>query len=164
MTMQQPMAVTEKRSGLSGRPFPPGTSGNPLGARVINERAAELYAIMRGDFGPLVPTDEILLRQAARLLARGERLKNADASIRMSSEARRIIASLRRTARAKDVGYIPLRDRLAAEFADENATSDEAEAVSAPADAADDAQATTPATDDDERTGEAETPPEGQAA
>ena len=113
-------------------------------------------------------TDTILLKQAALLLGRSERvssIKQADVGLRMSGEARRLLMSLRRTTRAKDVGYIPLRDRLAAEFADENATSDEAEAVSAPADAADDVRANTPATNlDQERTGGAETPPEGKGA
>jgi len=51
---------------------------------------------MLGDFGSLGPTDCILLERASFLLARSERLRDADVSMRMSGEARRIIASLRK--------------------------------------------------------------------
>ena len=101
--MQQPATAPEQRSGLRGRPFPPGTSGNPLGARIVNQRAAELFAVMAGDFGPLSAVDEVLLRQACRLLARSERLKDPDNSIRMSGEARRLLEALRRHAAPKGV-------------------------------------------------------------
>ena len=161
------VTAAEQKTPKPRHRFAKGTSGNPGGRPNIGARAAELFDALSGDFGELSATDTILLKQAALLLARSERvssIKQADVGLRMSGEARRLLMSLRRTTRAKDVGYIPLRDRLAAEFADENATSDEAEAVSAPADAADDARANTPATNDEERTGGAETPPEGEAA
>jgi hypothetical protein len=58
---------------------------------------------MLSDFGSLGPTDRILLERASFLLARSERLRDADVSMRMSGEARRIIASLRKNAPARAV-------------------------------------------------------------
>jgi hypothetical protein len=63
------------------------------------DRADALYQIMVVDIRPLTKTDELLLRHAALLIARAERVhhrKNVDASCRMSGEARRLISSLRR--------------------------------------------------------------------
>jgi hypothetical protein len=64
-------------------------------------RTAEIYASVRGDFGQLSNTDELLLRAACRLLSRGERVRDTDASVRLSSEARRTIESLMRRAAPK---------------------------------------------------------------
>jgi hypothetical protein len=86
-----------------GRPFPPGVSGNPAGRPLLHARARKLFATMLSDFGSLGPTDRILLERASFLLARSERLRDADVSMRMSGEARRIIASLRKNAPARAV-------------------------------------------------------------
>jgi hypothetical protein len=74
-------------------------SGNPAGQRSLKDRANDLYQVMVVDIRPLTPTDELLLRHAALLMARSERVrsrKSVDACCRMSGEARRLIASLRR--------------------------------------------------------------------
>jgi hypothetical protein len=79
--------------------FAPGVSGNPSGQRRLKDRAEELFQIMVVDIRPLTKTDEMLLKHAALLIARAEKVhhrKNVDASCRMSGEARRLIASLRR--------------------------------------------------------------------
>jgi len=71
------------------------------------------------DFGELGPTDRILLERAGFLLARSERLHDADVAMRMSAEARRIIASLRKrvptSSRSRDMPS--LRDRWSDEDA-----------------------------------------------
>jgi hypothetical protein len=89
-----------KQRSRAGR-FAPGVSGNPRGAALdrVADRAAELFQIMASEFGALSPCDQVMLRQACLLLARSERLtgaRNADASVRMASEARRTLASLRK--------------------------------------------------------------------
>ena len=84
--------------GRSGR-FLPGHSGNPLGARGVSKRFAELAS----DFGGverLSPTDATLLRLACRLLTRAERAGDDDAAVRAASEARRILAAIRKSAGA----------------------------------------------------------------
>ena len=92
----------QKRS-RAGR-FMPGHSGNPKGGALdrVAERAAELFAAMAPEFGELSAVDRALLQQAALLLSRSERLKrpkDADAAVRMSSEARRLVAALRKAAK-----------------------------------------------------------------
>jgi len=80
--------------------FQPGISGSPLGpARALRDRVDQLFALIKSDFGVLSATDTILLRQAALLIARSERVRrlcDIGVSARLSSEARRIIASLER--------------------------------------------------------------------
>jgi hypothetical protein len=79
--------------------FMKGASGNPSGRQAVRSRAAELFAAMAADFGELNGIDAAMLNQACLLLARAERIKaikHADASVRMSSEARRLVETLRR--------------------------------------------------------------------
>lgn len=95
-----------------------GESGNPLGSRLLNARADAIFTEVRGDFvDDLSAVDTVLLRQACRLLARGERLRDPDAAVRLSSEARRILASLRRKA-SKQVPEDTLAD-IVAEIGDD---------------------------------------------
>jgi hypothetical protein len=103
-----------------GRPFTPGVSGNPKGdvAKTIRERAAELRTVIVSDFDgeALTAIDGVLLDRACMLLARSERLhrtKDVDAGIRMTSEARRILQSLRRH-RASAPKPLSLDEHLAA--------------------------------------------------
>jgi hypothetical protein len=91
------------RKPASGRPYPSGVSGNPAGRPVIHARARELFSTMLHDFGSLGPTDRILLERASFLLARSERLRDADVSMRMSGEARRLLQALRKNAPARAV-------------------------------------------------------------
>jgi hypothetical protein len=90
--------VPRKRSG---RPWPPGTSGNPRGRRSnLNKRAAALFGVLSADLcgadTTLPAIDRALLEQACRLLVRAERECDADAAVRLSSEARRGLMALRR--------------------------------------------------------------------
>jgi hypothetical protein len=100
---QQPATVGQgdaQRPRPRGRPWPRGTSGNPQGARV-NTRAKTLFAELSADFGgaeALPALDRVLLMQGCKLLARAERVKDADSAVRLTSEARRILASLRKRA------------------------------------------------------------------
>src|SRR5579863_4346732 len=103
MEIAGPVAVIEQDKPQSHGRFLKGTSGNPSGRQVVPERAAELFNAMAGDFGALSAVDRALLYQACLLLSRSERvkrIKDADAAIRMSGEARRLLESLRRHAPA----------------------------------------------------------------
>jgi hypothetical protein len=100
--MQQQVAVTKQsdtqRPRVRGRPWAPGQSGNPSGSRV-NTRASVLFDEIAAELGgaeALSAIDRTLLLQAARLLMRSQRIKEPDAAIRMSSEARRTLEGLRR--------------------------------------------------------------------
>jgi hypothetical protein len=96
-------ASSPARRPATGRPFPRGVSGNPAGKGFVKDRAEALYVVMAADIQPQTATDELLLRHAALLLARAQRIRNRkdiDASCRLSSEARRLIMSLRRNAPA----------------------------------------------------------------
>jgi hypothetical protein len=95
---------TAARTSTGPHRWPPGTCGNPLGSKLLNARADALFGEIRGDFADdLSAVDTVLLRQACRLLARGERLRDPDAAVRLSSEARRILAALKRK-RAEQTG------------------------------------------------------------
>lgn len=95
--------------------------------KTIRARAAELRAtIVTDDLkGALSAIDNVLLDRAVLLLAKSERLhmtKHVDAGIRMTSEARRILESLRRRHAAAPRDTTPsLSDilRAEAEAADE---------------------------------------------
>jgi hypothetical protein len=103
-------AAIERATKLTGdeaekprRPFgfQPGRSGNPSGNRYLKDQAAALFETMSGDLGPLTKTDEILLQQACLMLAKASRIsgrdrQNVDVAVRLHSEARRTITSLRR--------------------------------------------------------------------
>jgi len=98
---EQPSAVSS--AGASPHHWRPGQSGNPLGSKVLTERANVIFAEVRGDFAAdLSAVDTVLLRQACRLLARGERLRDAAAAVKLSSEARRLITALRQRAPKED--------------------------------------------------------------
>ena len=77
---------------------------------------------MLAELGPVSPIDQILLKQAALLLARSERvsrIKDADVGIRMAGEARRILAMLKRTALKRDSSEVSLADYLREEHQSE---------------------------------------------
>lgn len=96
-----------------GRSFPKGFSGNPKGKAALKDRAAELFAVMSPDFGPLGAVDTVLLRQACLLLARSERIarvRDIDVGVRMSGEARRLLQVLRRNATAPAAPAEPFTD------------------------------------------------------
>jgi hypothetical protein len=79
-----------------GRPWPKGVSGNPAGIRV-GKQALAMFEQIEGELGGVGSViDRTLLLQACRLLVRAARLKDHDAAIRMSSEARRTLEGLRR--------------------------------------------------------------------
>jgi hypothetical protein len=93
------IAAPEPRRRAPVAGFQKGNSGNPHGKAWIRVRAAELFAEMAVDFGTLGAVETVLLRRAALLLARSERIRSsrdADVSLRMSSEARRTLMTLRR--------------------------------------------------------------------
>jgi hypothetical protein len=65
----------------------------------VSKRVAVLSEAMAADFGGvamLSAVDHAMLEQACRLMVRAERTKDADAAVRLSSEARRGLAALRR--------------------------------------------------------------------
>jgi hypothetical protein len=103
METSNPITAAEQKMPKPRHRFAKGTSGNAAGRPNIGRRATELFEALSSDFGELSATDAILLRQAALLLARAERvssIKQADVGLRMSGEARRLIATLRRNAPA----------------------------------------------------------------
>lgn len=110
-----------------GRPWPKGVSGNPSGSRV-NTRAVVLFAEMANDFGggdALSGVDRAMLMQACRLMARGARAKSADDAVRLTSEARRILQSLRKSAPKHAAG--PTLAEFLASLADSERLAEESE-------------------------------------
>jgi hypothetical protein len=98
--LEQTEAATAHKPPMKPRPqwWHPGQSGNPGGIR-ISTHALKLFheiAVEIGGADALTSMDAALLLQACRLLVRSTRLKDHDAAIRMSSEARRTLEGLRR--------------------------------------------------------------------
>ncbi len=127
MQMAEPRADSDQVR-VRGR-WPKGVSGNPRGGAInrVAERTAELFDTMAGDFAELSAVDRTFLRQACLLLARSERLRrarDADAAIRMSGEARRILTALQRRAKPRDV--MPLARYIAAVYGSNSTASDDA--------------------------------------
>lgn len=84
----------QPRRQAGGRPWPKGVSGNPSGNKT-NKRAASLFEEMVADLGgaaALSAIDRAMLEQAAHLLVRGQRAKDADIAIRLSNAAARLLA------------------------------------------------------------------------
>ena len=113
--MDQPHAAieqtVEQRPGHGGRPWPKGVSGNPSG-NTMGKRAAELFAAMATDFPELSGIERSLLQQAAKLMARSERAKEATDAVRCANAAARLLASLKKSKRDHKPSY---RERLLAE-------------------------------------------------
>ena len=108
-------ATAEQQRKPSGRPFPAGTSGNPLGPGIAKPRIAMLYDQMAADFEDLTGTERLRLQQAAVLLDRARHTKDHDIAVRASNAASRMLAALERKRKPKSSGapWSPLRDRLA---------------------------------------------------
>jgi hypothetical protein len=117
--MQQSAAVSQQhdaqRPRVVGRPWKPGQSGNPSGARVLNQRIADLFNTLAVDFGgeaALSAIDRALLMQSCVLLTRAQRTRDVDAAVRLTSESRRGLMALRRHRRSPDVATLSLREQL----------------------------------------------------
>jgi hypothetical protein len=83
-----------QRAKQRGRPWPPGTSGNPAGSRVHNPQRQTLQADIEAELGGQVsPADKLLLQRAIELLTRRAR-SHVDA-VRGTNLAHRILTSLR---------------------------------------------------------------------
>jgi hypothetical protein len=95
--------------------FQPGQSGNLSGTkspRGLSELAAKLQADLPGIESSAI--DMALLRNAALLLLRAERMAAGDRSVRSSSEARRTLEALRkRYAKPAKPTQPPLSEYLA---------------------------------------------------
>jgi hypothetical protein len=96
--------------------FQPGISGNPAGRREP-KGLAELVETLKADFADveLTAIDKILLENAARLLLRASRSADGEVVVRLSSEARRTLLSLRSRSikRAAKGQTVALTDYLA---------------------------------------------------
>jgi hypothetical protein len=114
-------AAEEQQAGQRpkprGKPFLPGQSGNPAGARSQQQRIAAKFADLARDFPePRTGIEDSELRSAARLLVRAERTTNGDIAVRSAALAHRILASLRSMRRERSESRVPLREQLAAQF------------------------------------------------
>jgi hypothetical protein len=77
-----------------GKPWPRGTSGNPLGSRVVIEkRAATLADLERECGGPITGPDRVLAERGIDMLTRRPRSHNE--AVRLLNAGSRIIAMLR---------------------------------------------------------------------
>jgi len=118
----------EAKNRPRGKPFPPGTSGNASGQRIINERVAAYFEQMAGDFPNMSNVERSMLTKACRLLVRSDGTRNADGSARLACAAGQLLRTLRIMRRAPlrrertppPVGSktMPMRDQLATETAD----------------------------------------------
>jgi hypothetical protein len=115
--VQTAVATADSEQTKRQHGWPKGVSGNPAGARVRAERVAELFESMAADVGgadALSVVDRALVMQACQLLARAERAKSTDAVVRLTSEARRLVRSLRKRAPAAKAPGQSLAEYLAA--------------------------------------------------
>jgi hypothetical protein len=129
--MHEPVATADqsatKRARRPRQPAP--KRRTPLGSiRRFNDLVIQ-FAHDLGGVDLLTATERELLRQAAAMSLRAEQLQAAvvngeqvdgDELIRLSGEARRILTTLRKRA-PEQQRYVPLRERLAAEAAEEAA-------------------------------------------
>lgn len=129
--MHEPVATADqsatKRARRPRQPAP--KRRTPLGSiRRFNDLVIQ-FARDLGGVDLLTAAERELLRQAAAMSLRAEQLQAAvvqgeqvdgDELIRLSGEARRILTTLRKRA-PEQQRYVPLRERLAAEAAEEAA-------------------------------------------
>jgi len=92
--MAASVTAAEKARLSNLHPFHPGQSGNPGGR---SKRIPELFEQMAADLGELTGIERAVLWQAARLMARSERSKDANDAVRLANAAARLLASLSRT-------------------------------------------------------------------
>jgi hypothetical protein len=113
--------------------FKPGQSGNPAGHRGLKDQADAMFEQMLADLGPLSPTDMILLKQACLMLANAARIPGrsrpeVDVAVRLHSEARRSIASLRKhiaeKAKQPTETFADIADRAQQAAAERRATAE----------------------------------------
>ena len=117
--MSREAAETSPTAAPSGRaaslrnlrpPWQPGQSGNPLGRF---KHVFELFDAMTADLGDLTGIDQALLWQAAKLMARSERSKDANEAVRLANASARLLASLS-TKKKRKPGRPSLHERIAA--------------------------------------------------
>jgi hypothetical protein len=116
--VSQESVETSPTAAASGRaaslrnlrpPWQPGQSGNPLGRF---KHVFELFDAMTADLGDLTGIEHALLWQAAKLMARSERSKDANEAVRLANASARLLASVSRKKNRKP-GRPPLREQLA---------------------------------------------------
>jgi hypothetical protein len=90
-------------------PWQPGVSGNPLGRF---KHVFELFDAMTADLGDLTGIEHALLWQAAKLMAKSERAKDANDAVRLANASARMLASVSQKKNRKR-GRPPLREQLA---------------------------------------------------
>jgi hypothetical protein len=115
-----------------GKPWLKGQSGNPQGGRIRSRRIDALYADLAADLGgasTLTAVQNTLVRQAARMLARAERERDAEHCVRLTNCASRLLASLRNGRRKPAAPSLEAHlDKLAREHAGDVVVDDEADA------------------------------------
>jgi hypothetical protein len=79
-------------------PWQPGQSGNVLGPL---KHVFELFAAMTADLGELTGIEHALLWQAAKLMAKSERAKEANDAVRLANASARMLASVSRAKKGK---------------------------------------------------------------
>ncbi len=115
--MLQQQTDSEQRTKQRGRPWPPGVSGNPGGQRAMRDRAAQTFGELvseRGGEMALQPTDLLRLQQAALLIERSKRTRDAGVAVKAANAADRL---LRAVPVPTQTPRVPLREQLAAEAA-----------------------------------------------
>jgi hypothetical protein len=90
-------------------PWQPGVSGNPQGRF---KHVYELFDVMVADLGERTGIENALLWQAAKLMAKSERARDANDAVRLANASARLLASVR-TKKRKRAGRPPLREQLA---------------------------------------------------
>jgi len=100
--VMQQAATTEQSEAKRrprGRPWPKGTSGNPSG-RKASARFATLFADLADELGSLTAIERQQLAQAVRLMIKIDTEKDAAVAVKLSSESRRLLNSLRKRGRS----------------------------------------------------------------
>jgi hypothetical protein len=115
-------APQQKPQRKRGRPFAPGTTGNPGGLQSNGKVYRELYAELEADLGgALTAVQRVQLDQAVGLVLLSRRIKDPSARVKLANSAQRILATL--VARAKPSAEPTLGDLLRQDLADQREAS-----------------------------------------
>ena len=111
-------AQQQPQPKVRGRPFAPGTTGNPGGLQSNGKAYRQMYDALEADLGgSLTAVQRLQLDQVVGLVLLSRRVKDAAARVKLANASARLLSTL--TSKRTSPPPIPLRDQLAREFAND---------------------------------------------